>query len=153
MAKQYQHGENANIPLGFVALLQLPSGELEAIQADASGNLKIAGSFSATVTPPTSNTATAPAQTTVGASSGQILAANAARKGSAVQNTGTTRIFLGLGAAPTTTAYHIALPACGVANDGSSPAWDGTFSGVVWQGAVYAISSGAGGTCVVTELT
>ena len=119
----------------------------------STGVLLVEGSFSASFTPPVSSAATAPAQTTVGAASIQVLAANLLRKGCGVQNTGTTVVKLGLGAAPTQTAYHVALPASGSANDGSSARWDGTFSGVLWQGAVYAISSAAGGTAVVTELT
>ena len=126
-------------------------GALYIAAGDASRRVQVAGSFSST--PPVSSTATVPAQQTVGAVAGQVLAATASRKGCAVQNTGTTRIFLALGATPTVSAYHVALPACGSANDGSSERWDGTISGVLWQGAVSAISSGAGGTVVVTELT
>lgn len=203
--KTYNHGENAQVPLGIVLLAQNPSGVLQALQVDNSDNLKtsvtgagsggtssvdeaafsagvsagtplmaenpadgklyvcqtnnaagsrtlaVSGSFSST--PPSSSTSSLPAQSSVGAASGQILAANAARKGCAVQNTGTTTLYLGLGQTPTVTAYHIALPACGTHDDGSSSRWDGTISGVVWTGAVNAIGSGAGGTCVVTELT
>jgi hypothetical protein len=126
-------------------------GELLIAAGDASRRLQVAGSLAST--PPVSSTASAPAQQTVGVLAGSILAANASRKGCAVQNTGTSRIYLGLGANPTTSNYHIALPACGNGNDGSSAVWDGTISGALWQGAVYAISSAAGGTVVVTELT
>jgi hypothetical protein len=113
--------------------------------------LEVAGTFSSS--PPTSSTASSPAQKTVGTSAGSILASNGSRKGCSVQNTGTTVIKLGLGANPSGTAYHIALRAGGGSDDGSSERWDGTISGVLWQGAVDAISSAAGGTCVVTELT
>jgi hypothetical protein len=124
---------------------------MQPLNLDAGGNLKIAGSFSST--PPSSNTSNVPAQTSVGTSSVSILAANASRKGCSVQNTGTTRILLGLGQTPTGTAYHVALPACGTSNDGSSPRWDGTISGVVWTGTINGIGSAGGGTVVVTELT
>jgi hypothetical protein len=128
------------------------SGELLVAQLSAGTRiLEVAGTFSST--PPTSATSSVPGQTTVGVTAGTILALNAARKACAVQNTGTTVIYLALGHTPTVTAYFIALPAGGVANDGSSNRWDGTVSGVLWTGAVSAISSASGGTCVVTELT
>lgn len=196
MAKQYQHGESGEIPLGFVALYQNPSGILQAGQVDNAGNLKTsvtgAGSggtssvdedpFTAgtsagtpamgedtatgelvilsctnrvlnsnvTVTPVQSNTSSAPTQTTVGASASTPLAANAARKRLKIQNTGTTTIYLSFGGTnPTVTAYHIALPACGSANDGSSQLYIDS----VWTGAVRAISSAAGGTIVIEEDT
>lgn len=117
------------------------------------GALNVAGQFLVTFTPPASNVASTPIQTLVGASSSLVLAANAVRKACGVKNTGTTVIYLGLGAIPTVTAYHIALGACGVHDDGSSSEWSGSLSGVVWTGAIYAISSSSGGTCVVTELT
>lgn len=125
--------------------------DMQPLLVDGSGNLKVAGSFSST--PPTSSSSNSPSQKTVGSSSGSILASNGSRKGCAVQNTGTVAIYLGLGQVPTATAYHIALPAGGSSNDGSSNRWDGTISGVLWQGAVNAISASGGGTCVVTELT
>jgi hypothetical protein len=128
------------------------SGELLVCEtAPGTRTLAVAGTFSST--PPVSSTSSAPSQKTVGTVAGDILAANALRKACAVQNTGTTVIYLALGHTATATAYFIALPAGGVANDGSSPRWDGTVSGVLWQGSVNAISSAAGGTCVVTELT
>jgi hypothetical protein len=140
----------AVFPLAGTAVGASDGTDMRPLLVDGSGNLKIAGSFSST--PPTSNTASVPVQKTVGSSSGQVLAANAARKGCAVVNTGTVPIYLGLGQTPTGTAYHIVLPACGNANDGSSARWDGTISGVLWTGAVNAICTG-GGTCVVAELT
>jgi hypothetical protein len=124
---------------------------MQPLNLDAGGNLKIVGSFSST--PPTSNTSNAPAQTAVGTSSVAALAANASRKGCSVQNTGTTVIKLGFGQTPTQTAYHRALRAGGSSDDGTSYFWDGTISGVLWTGAVNAISSASGGTCVVTEFT
>lgn len=129
----------------------LPNNDLAVLACDANRNLKVAGSFSST--PPSSNTSSVPAQQTIGTTSVQVIAANASRKGLSIQNTGTTVLKLGLGQTPTQTAYHIALRAGGAADDGSSERWDGTISGVVWTGAVNAISPSAGGTVVVTELT
>lgn len=128
------------------------SGELLICQTAAgTRSLAVSGSFSST--PPTSNTSSAVAQKTVGTTSAQALAANASRKGCCVVNTGTTVLKLGLGQTPTQTGYHISLPACGNADDGSSNRWDGTISGVLWTGAVNIISSASGGTYTTTELT
>lgn len=102
-----------------------------------------------TIAPIQSNTSSAPAQQTVGTTAGSILAANANRKRLRIQNTGTTRIKLGFGQTPTQTAYHVCLPACGSADDGTSP----PLIDEVWTGAVNAISSLAGGTVVVEEDT
>ncbi|HLG97159.1 MAG TPA: hypothetical protein VKX49_12675 [Bryobacteraceae bacterium] len=108
----------------------------------------VSGNFSATVTPPSSTTVSPAAQQSVGTASSQIVAANATRVKLIIQNTGTTVIKLNLGASsPTQNAYHIALPACGSANDESSQPYVDT----EWKGAVQAISSLAGGTVVVTE--
>jgi hypothetical protein len=97
-----------------------------------------------------STTANAPAQQTVGTTSGSVLASNTARKKCFVVNTGSTIIYLGLGQTPTATAYHVALSPCANApNDGSG----GTFNDDTWDGAISAISSAAGGTVCVTELT
>lgn len=91
-----------------------------------------------------------PAQTSVGATAGQLLAINRKRKGLIIQNTGTTVIYLVLGPdTPTGTAYHVALKACSAANDGTG----GTYTDDQWVGAVQAISSAPGGTCVITEIT
>lgn len=129
------------------------SGDMSPLLVDASGYLEVnvkTGTLSVTVTPVESNVSTNPTQTVVGTVAAQILASNAARKGFIVQNVGTTIIKLVLGAvSPTQTAYTRALPACGVANDGSSPAWEDE----LWTGAIQAISSATGGLLVVTELT
>lgn len=95
--------------------------------------------------------ASAPAQTSVSDGAGTILAANPKRKGFMVQNTGTTIIYIAFSSTdPTTSAYHVALPACSSANDGTSQPYtdDACYTGVV-----KAIGSAAGGTCVVTEFT
>jgi len=90
-----------------------------------------------------------PAQTGQGVAAAVILAANPKRKGLIIQNTGTTVIKLTFGATlPTTTAYHIALSACTGADDGTG----GTYVDDSWVGVVNALSSGAGGTLVITEL-
>jgi len=86
---------------------------------------------------------------TIGVSSSAVVNANASRKEVTIVNTGTTYIYLGLGQTPTTTAYHIALAKCTAANDGTG----GTWTSDMWKGAVNAISSGAGGTVNLTELT
>lgn len=96
-----------------------------------------------------SSTSSAPAQTTVTTTASSILASNSSRKRFALQNTGLTVLFIGLGQTPTTSAYHFALRPGGTANDGTSPVWLDT----MWTGGVQAISSGTGGTIVVTELT
>lgn len=86
---------------------------------------------------------------TIGVTSSAVVNANASRKEVTIVNTGTTYIYLGLGQTPTGTAYHIALAKCTAANDGTG----GTWTSDMWKGAVNAISSGAGGTVNLTELT
>jgi hypothetical protein len=96
------------------------------------------------------NTVSTAAQTSVGAVAGQILAANATRRGLMIQNTGATVLYLVLGSGtPTTTVYHVALKACASGDDGSG----GIFLDDSWTGAVQAIGSAGGGTCVITEIT
>ncbi len=88
-----------------------------------------------------------PAQTAVGTSAAVILEIDAKRKGFMVQNTGTTVLKLAFDGTPTQTVYHVALQAGGGADDATGGVYlDDTFVGNVW-----AISSGAGGTCVVSE--
>jgi len=99
---------------------------------------------------PKSSTVSAPAQTAQSTTAAIILAANSTRKRLIVQNTGTTIIKLSLGGTnPTATAYHVALQACAAADDGTG----GSYIDESWTGVVRAISSAAGGTLVVTELT
>ena len=91
-----------------------------------------------------------PAQTGIGTTAAQLIGANPKRKGIIVQNTGTTVLKLVFGATtPTQTVYHVALAACTGADDGLG----GSYFEASWVGAVQVISSGAGGTCVVTEIT
>lgn len=97
----------------------------------------------------TANTLPGTNPQTIGVSSSAVVNTNAARKEVTIINTGTTIIYLGLGQTPTTTAYHIALVKCTAPNDGTG----GTWTSDMWKGAVNAISSGAGGTVNLTELT
>jgi hypothetical protein len=90
---------------------------------------------------------TTPAQTGITDTAAQILGLDPKRKGMIIQNTGTTVLKFVLGTAtPTQTVYHIALGACTGADDGLG----GTYFESSWVGAVQAISSAAGGTCVIT---
>lgn len=149
--RQYVQGESAQTAKGTVVMGVNPSNAAQQMTTDGSGNVNVnLAAGSVTVAPVVSNTSSAVAQTSVGTSAGSILAANAARKRLSVQNTGTTIIYLAFaGKVPTNTAYHVALPACGVANDGSSPVYIDTME----TGAVQAISSASGGLCVVEERT
>jgi hypothetical protein len=113
------------------------------LSTDLSGNLRV------TTAGTSSSTSNAPAQQAVGTASVAILASNTARKEATIVNTGTTVIFLGLGQTPTNTAYHIALSACSVANDGTG----GTYTTDLWTGAINAIGSAVSGTVVAVELT
>lgn len=102
------------------------------------------------LTTPKSSTVTAHAQTAVGTVGVSLLAANTARKQVMVHNTGTTTIKLSLTTTdPTQTSYHLALKAGTAADDGLG----GTYISDLWQGVVRAISSAAGGTVVVAEIT
>lgn len=90
------------------------------------------------------------AQTSIGTTAATVLSANTDRRSLLIQNTGTTTIKLIFGTGtPTQTVYHVALKACGIADDGSG----GVYADDAWRGAVRAISSGAGGTMVITEFT
>jgi hypothetical protein len=122
------------------------SGNMAPVVLTASGQVPVAGSLS--ITPTTSNTLGQQARVGVGTSVVTLLTANAARKGLWVQNTGLTRIYLGLGFNPTTTNYVVGLPFGGQADDGSSPVWTPS---VLWTGTVVAISSAAGGEVVTGE--
>lgn len=141
-----QAGFSAGVSAGTPAMAEdTATGQLVILEAT---NRKL--NTNVTVTPTQSNTSTAPAQTAVGAAASSVLAANAARKRVKIQNTGTTIIYLSFRATnPTVTAYHVALPACGSANDGSSLPYIDT----VWTGEIRAISSAAGGTIVIEEDT
>jgi hypothetical protein len=92
------------------------------------------------------NTVTTAAQTSIGTTAAQALAASSDGKGFWIVNTGTTVIkgVLGSGT-PTQTVYHFALKACSVADDGTG----GAYVDDQWIGAVQIISDDAGGTCVI----
>jgi len=92
-------------------------------------------------------TVSAPAQTSIGTTAAEFLAASPKRKCFTVQNTGLTVIKLAFGATPTQTVYHMALQVAAGADDGSG----GVYIDDSWTGVVNGISSGAGGTCVIAE--
>ena len=127
------------------------NGDLAIGALDGARNVKVnvvAGSI--TVTPPTSNTVSAAGPSTIGASSATLLAANALRKRLILQNVGTTRILILFGAGSASASnYHIALPAGGNSNDGSSA----PYVDQLWTGAIQAISSAAGGSVQAMEFT
>jgi hypothetical protein len=124
------------------------SGDLAVVALDGSRRMQVAGSF--TATPPTSNTVSSAGPQTIGTSSTQALAANSSRKRLILQNVGTTKIWILFGAgAASSSNYHIALPAGGTSNDGSSP----IYSDTLWTGAIQAISSAAGGSLQAEEFT
>lgn len=143
----YAYGEGVRPGLANAAPPTLIEGQLANASFDLSGNQRVVGTL--TTSPPGAATATAPAQQGVGTAAGQILAANVNRVRLKIQNTGTSRIKLGFGQVPTQTAYHVCLPACGNADDGSSE----PYIDEIWKGAVNAISSVGGGTVVVEEDT
>jgi len=98
---------------------------------------------------PISTTASAPSQTTVGLGAATVLPANPARLSFMLQNLGTTVIYIGLGANPTSSAFHISLPAGGTVRDGSSR----IYQDACWKGSIAAVSSAIGGLLSVTEFT
>lgn len=99
---------------------------------------------------PKSSTSSTAAQTGQGTTEAQVLASNANRKSLMIQNTGTTVLKFTLGTNTVTqTVYHFALAASTGADDGTG----GVYTSDMWTGAVRAISSSAGGTMVITELT
>ena len=93
-------------------------------------------------------TVSTPAQTSVGVAAGLILGPDPKRKGFFIQNTGTTVIKICFGSTdPTQTVYHVALRAATAGDDGTG----GTYFEGSWVGEGRAISSGVGGTCVITQ--
>jgi hypothetical protein len=123
-------------------------GTLAIVALDNQRRLKV--NASVTITPPTSSTVSAPGPVAIGTSSAQLLAANALRKRFKLQNVGTTRIYILFGPGTASAVnYHMALPAGGNANDGSSP----VYSDDLWIGAIQAISSAAGGEVQAVEFT
>lgn len=124
------------------------NGNFQPLLFDATGKLIVSGSFSATTVQSTTDSSAGP--TTVGTSPVTLLAANNSRLKFLLQNVGTTKIWVLFGAGtPSSSLYHIALPAGGTANDGSCPIYIDT----MWVGLIQAISSGAGGSCSAVEFT
>jgi len=98
---------------------------------------------------PAQGTSTA-SQTSIADSSVLVLAANPKRKGFMIQNSGTTVLKFIFGTTTVTqTVYHVALKGCSVADDGGGA----IYTDDCWIGPVTAISSVAGGTCLITEFT
>lgn len=95
-------------------------------------------------------TATAAAQTAVATSGTALMAANASRHRLMVQNSGIIPVRLALSTSlPTATAYHVSLNSASAADNGTG----GTYIDEMWRGGVSAITSAAGGTVVLMELT
>lgn len=148
VAPTYTEGDQVLLSTDLAGNIRTSVTAIVADQVDQ-GNKGVAAQAWYTQDVSASSTASAPSVQAVGTSSGSILATNAARKEAIIVNTGTTILYLGLGQVPTNTAYHIALAACTIANDGSG----GTFVSDLWKGAINAISSAVSGAVVVTELT
>jgi hypothetical protein len=131
-------------------LVELLSKILDSSEEARTGVLQIQGAVDGTPFPQhVSDQVSAQTQTTVGTTSGVVLVANEYRKRLIIQNTGIYPVYLGLGAAPTTTNYHLALAGCSnSAGDGSG----GVYLDEMWKGPVFAISSTAGATVNPTEL-
>lgn len=93
--------------------------------------------------------ASTPAQMTIGTNAVTILLPNPLRKCVLIQNTGATILKFNFGTvSPTATVYHYALAAGGGADDGTG----GVYIDENWTGAITMISSGMGGTFVLTEI-
>jgi hypothetical protein len=86
-------------------------------------------------------------QVVVGTAAVELLVSDAARRRALIQNTGTTVIYIGYGADPTTTVYYIALAPGVSADDGRG----GVLIEEMYNGSIRAISSASGGTVVVTK--
>lgn len=133
---------------GTAAGAQDVGGNMAPLLLDASGNLKIAGSFSST--PVASSTVSAVNIATVGTGTSTLLASNVNRKRVTLQNVGTTKIYILFGAGTASSSnYHIVLQPGGTTADGSSP----IYSDTMWQGAIQASSSAGGGSVTVAEFT
>lgn len=125
------------------------SGELLVVETSP-GTRILAVDAAVTITPIESSTISAAGPQTVGTSPVTLLAANALRKRLILQNVGTTKLWILFGSGtPSASNYHIALPAGGTANDGSSPPYIDT----MWLGEVQAIGSAGGGQCGAAENT
>jgi hypothetical protein len=142
----FSAGVSAGVPL---MAYDPTSGELLIVETTP-GTRTLAVNAAVTVTPVQSSTISAAGPVTVGTSPVTLLALNALRKRLILQNVGTTKIFILFGAGtPSSSNYHIALPAGGTTNDGSSPVYIDT----MWTGQVQAIGSAAGGSVQAAENT
>lgn len=122
MAQTHSHTVNGQPAVYSAVAPTLLDGEGAALQLDPAGNLKT-GSFSSSAnTPAIISTATA-------------LAANTARKGWQIQNTGTNPLFVLLGTGASTSVFHAVLKGGTGASDGLGGSISQT-SGVVYQGII-----------------
>jgi hypothetical protein len=120
-----------------------PSSVAQALLVDSSGNLKVTGSFSATVNTPTSSTGTI-TSVNAAASSTQLLASNSSRKAAYFFNDSGATLYLALAGSASTTAYTVQMPANSFFELPTSP---------VYTGAVFGIWSSATGAVRITELS
>ncbi len=140
---------NVNQAIGVAGFGKVTDG-INTAAVKASSTAALATDPALVVKLPGSTISSAPAQTAVGTTAVQVLTANTARREVIIKNTGITVIKLNLGAiAPTQTVYHISLGGDSVADNGLG----GVYVSEIWNGAIQAISSAAGGTIVITELT
>ena len=79
----------------------------------------------------------------VGVASAQILAANLGRKGLQVVNASANAISIGLG--------HAAVLGNDIWLAAGGGAWDGTISGKLWLGSLFAIAAGAASDLAIIE--
>jgi hypothetical protein len=121
MAKGTVHGRPARYNAAGVTLTD---GDGAALQVDAQGRLKVAGSS-------TGSTANTPSI----ASAATALAANSARKGWQIQNLGTNPLFVLLGNGASATVFHAVLKAGTAANDGLGGSLS-QMDGVIYTGII-----------------
>jgi hypothetical protein len=91
--------------------------------------------------------ASAPTVVAVGIFASPTLAANTSRKSMWFQNAGATGLFLGFGATPSASSYHLALASATAAGTGAA------YFDSEWLGAVYVISNVASGSVCFAETT
>jgi hypothetical protein len=77
----------------------------------------------------------------------QVLDANPDRVEVAVQNIGTSAVYIGKGFLPTATQYSIALNAGASLHDGNGGYW----SSLTWKGALYIAGATAGAIVALSE--
>lgn len=117
------------------------SGNMAGANLDGSGNLKIAGSFSATPTKSATSTLTSVADS---ASSVTVLAANANRQGAIFYNDSTAAVFLKFGTTASSSSFTKKV----------LPSGDWDITSTFYTGKVDAIwVSAPGGAMRITELS